>query len=367
MKHERRINQSFWWISTKISPSNQSNNNKTVNNAYIFLFFSPTFENKNLCIRIQVKRLIKENAVYEKRPSYKRCCWYVNAEMLSRYGQEALPVPCQWTYLTAGAREEPTDEPQAATGSQGNSPTTPQTSSTTSASKKRKSTGSMSITKFMKRCTDHEKVQKRPARLYFVLLCVYMFKHLRKICLKNMIHACIYSDVSQSMYVSQRGTIEPDGFQADTEDDDEEDCVITSTQPGEWRTPPALYSSAQALMLSVCLSVCTPDALFSSLLVKPVVLCCSSSQRWLHQGKRLCHGGHPLRSLCTPRGQCLSHPHQCVRTYQRLLQIPPKIFPGSELHGFSKEESVQSSIKMMRHTRSRRLLLCTMFVQSDPI
>lgn len=64
-------------------------------------------------------------------------------------------------------------------------------------------------------------------------VCVYMFKHLRKICLENMIHACIYSDVSQSMYVSQRGTIEPDGFQADTEDDDEEDCVITSTQPGE--------------------------------------------------------------------------------------------------------------------------------------
>lgn len=135
---------------------------------YTFLFSPTSGKNKNLHIRIQVKRLIKENAVYEKRPSYKRCCWYVHAEMLSRFGQEALPVPCQWTYLTAGAREEPTDEPQAATGSQGNSPTTPQTSS--SASKKRKSTGSMSITKFMRRCTDHEKVQKRAALLYFVLL-----------------------------------------------------------------------------------------------------------------------------------------------------------------------------------------------------
>ncbi|TWW57702.1 Chromatin assembly factor 1 subunit A [Takifugu flavidus] len=150
---------------------------------------SPQNSTENVPTRIQVKRLIKENAVYEKRPSYKRCCWYVHAEMLSRFGQEALPVPCQWTYLTAGAREEPTDEPQAATGSQGNSPTTPQTSSTTSASKKRKSTGSMSITKFMKRCTDHEK----------------------------------------------RGTIEPDGFQADTEDDDEEDCIIMSTQPAAAR------------------------------------------------------------------------------------------------------------------------------------
>lgn len=90
--------------------------------------------------------------------------------MLSRFGQQALPVPCQWTYLTVGAREESNDEPQAATGSQGNSPTTPQTTSTTSASKKRKSTGSMSITKFMKRCTDTEKVQENALQLYLVLL-----------------------------------------------------------------------------------------------------------------------------------------------------------------------------------------------------
>lgn len=112
-------------------------------------------------IRIQVKRLIKNNAVYEKRSTYRRCCWYVHAEVLSRFGQESLPVPCQWTYLTTGAREESREEPQAATGSQGNSPTTPQTSTTTSSSSnKRKSTGSMSITKFMKKCTDPEQVVK---------------------------------------------------------------------------------------------------------------------------------------------------------------------------------------------------------------
>lgn len=112
-------------------------------------------------IRIQVKRLMKDNAVYEKRSTYRRCCWYVHTEVLARFGQEALPVPCQWTYLTTGAREESREEPQAATGSQGNSPTTPQTSSTTSSSSnKRKSMGSMSITKFMKRCTDPEKVEK---------------------------------------------------------------------------------------------------------------------------------------------------------------------------------------------------------------
>ncbi|KAM3619630.1 uncharacterized protein V6R79_011059 [Siganus canaliculatus] len=145
---------------------------------------SPQSPAENVPTRIQVKRLIKDNAVYEKRSSFKRCCWYVHAEVLSRYSQEALPVPCQWTYLTTGAREESREETQAATGSHGNSPSTPQTSS--SSSNKRKSTGSMSITKFMKRCADPE----------------------------------------------QTDAMEADGFQADTEDDEEEDCVIISTQAG---------------------------------------------------------------------------------------------------------------------------------------
>lgn len=126
-------------------------------------------------IRIQVKRLMKNNAVYEKRSTYRRCCWYVHTEVLSRFGQEALPVPCQWTYLTTGAREESREEPQAATGSQGNSPTTPQTSSATStSSNKRKSTGSMSITKFMKRCTDPEQVEKQ-AQTDFQIRLVTLF------------------------------------------------------------------------------------------------------------------------------------------------------------------------------------------------
>lgn len=123
-------------------------------------------------IRIQLRRLMKKNAVYEKRSTYRRCCWYVHAEVLSSFGQEALPVPCQWTYLTSGARDESREEPQAATGSQGNSPTTPQTSSTTSSSSsKRKSTGSMSITKFMKKCTDPEQVEKRPLNTAGFFLC----------------------------------------------------------------------------------------------------------------------------------------------------------------------------------------------------
>ncbi|XP_077572974.1 chromatin assembly factor 1 subunit A [Stigmatopora nigra] len=133
--------------------------------------------------RIQVKRLIKNNAVYEKRATYRRCCWYVHEDVLSRFGLEALPVPGQWSYSTSGAREDTREE--AATGSHGNSPTTPQTPSATSSASKRKSTGSMSITKFMKRFNDREQTEETEA----------------------------------------------DGFQADTEDDDE-DCIIVSIQSG---------------------------------------------------------------------------------------------------------------------------------------
>ncbi|XP_074525148.1 chromatin assembly factor 1 subunit A [Halichoeres trimaculatus] len=150
---------------------------------------SPQSPAENIPTRIRLKRLIKNNAVYEKRSTHRRC-WYVHQEVLSRFGLEALPVPCQWTYLTPGAREDSREEPQAVIGSQGNSPTTPQTSSTTpSSSNKRKSTGSMSITKFMKRCTDTEQTE----------------------------------------------AMEAEGFQADTEDDDEDDCIIVSTLSGQSR------------------------------------------------------------------------------------------------------------------------------------
>ncbi|KAM6921545.1 chromatin assembly factor 1 subunit A [Xenentodon cancila] len=141
---------------------------------------SPQSPPENIPSRIQLKRLIKNNAVYEKRSVYRRCCWYVHTEVLSSFGQESLPVPCQWTYLTTGAREESREENQAATNAQGNSPSTPQTSS---SSNKRKSTGNLSITKFMKRCTDPEQTE----------------------------------------------VTETDGFQADTEDDGEEDCIIISS------------------------------------------------------------------------------------------------------------------------------------------
>ncbi|XP_013885837.1 chromatin assembly factor 1 subunit A [Austrofundulus limnaeus] len=139
---------------------------------------------ENIPTRVQIKRLIRKNAVYEKRSSFRRCCWYVHAEVLSRFGQEALPVPCQWTHLTI-TQEETREDHQAATGSQGNSPTTPQTSTAHSSSNKRKSINNMSITKFMKRCPDSDQTE----------------------------------------------AVEADGFQADTEDC-EDDCVIISTQTG---------------------------------------------------------------------------------------------------------------------------------------
>ncbi|XP_061680508.1 chromatin assembly factor 1 subunit A [Syngnathoides biaculeatus] len=143
--------------------------------------------------RIQLKRLIQNSAIYEKRSTYRRCCWYAHADVLSRFGLEALPVPGQWSYVTSGAREESREE--AATGSQGNSPSTPQATSATSAASKRKSAGSMSITKFMKRCSDPDQTEE----------------------------------------------MEADGFQADTEEDDD-DCIIVSMQSG----PPRESSSTEA-------------------------------------------------------------------------------------------------------------------------
>ncbi|XP_067252324.1 chromatin assembly factor 1 subunit A isoform X1 [Chanodichthys erythropterus] len=129
--------------------------------------------------RIHIRRIIKENAVYEKRSTYRRCCWYVHAEVLTRHSQEALPVPCQWTYLTSGAQIT-RDEPA---GSQGSSPTS---STSTTPSNKRKSASSHSITKYMKKCGDSEQTE----------------------------------------------AMETDGFQADTEDDEDDDCVIIGEQSG---------------------------------------------------------------------------------------------------------------------------------------
>ncbi|KAG5847812.1 hypothetical protein ANANG_G00130170 [Anguilla anguilla] len=124
---------------------------------------SPQRAAESIPARIHVKRLITKHAVYEKRPAHRRSCWYAHADVLSRFGQEALPVPCQW----------------------------------------KKSTGSMSITKFLRKRRDTE----------------------------------------------QGEAMETDGFQADTEEDeDENDCIIVNTQAGsseEQGKPPVTTVTAQ--------------------------------------------------------------------------------------------------------------------------
>ncbi|XP_060797453.1 chromatin assembly factor 1 subunit A isoform X4 [Neoarius graeffei] len=143
---------------------------------------SPQSSADHIPPRIQVKRLMKENAVYEKRSTCRRCCWYVHPDVLARFGQEALPVPCQWTYLTSGAH---TARDESTLGSQGGSPAAAHSASTT-PSTKRKSGSNQSITKYMKRCGEPERAE----------------------------------------------AMETDGFQADTEDEDDDDCIILCEQSG---------------------------------------------------------------------------------------------------------------------------------------
>ncbi|XP_042106064.1 chromatin assembly factor 1 subunit A isoform X3 [Ovis aries] len=122
--------------------------------------------------KARLKRIISENSVYEKRPDF-RMCWYVHPQVLKSFAQEHLPVPCQWSYVTA--------VPSATKEDSGSVPA-PGPGQGMPVSLKRKSAGSMCITQFMKK-RRHD---------------------------------------------GQVGTGDLDGFQADTEEDDDEegDCVI---------------------------------------------------------------------------------------------------------------------------------------------
>ncbi|XP_042333717.1 chromatin assembly factor 1 subunit A isoform X2 [Sceloporus undulatus] len=128
--------------------------------------------------KARLKRIISENSVYEKRPDH-RMCWYVHPEVLKTYGQEHLPVPCQWNYVT--------QVPSVTKEESGNSPGGAAATQTALVSAKRKATGSMSITKFMK---------KTPG-------------------------------------AGQAETTEMDGFQADTEEEDDDECIIVDVQPNK--------------------------------------------------------------------------------------------------------------------------------------
>ncbi|NXR72500.1 CAF1A factor, partial [Pycnonotus jocosus] len=133
-------------------------------------------EDSGVPSKARLKRIISESSVYEKRPEF-RMCWYVHPEVLRSFGHERLPVPCQWSYVTqvpcTGGRDEGTVPGMAVP-----QPTPP--------AAKRKAMGSMSITKFMKRPRNAEQAA------------------------------------------------EMDGFQADTEEDEEDDdCMIVDVQPGK--------------------------------------------------------------------------------------------------------------------------------------
>ncbi|NXR36205.1 CAF1A factor, partial [Zosterops hypoxanthus] len=137
----------------------------------------PPGEDSGVPSKARLKRIISESSVYEKRPEF-RMCWYVHAEVLRSFGHERLPVPCQWSYVTqvpCTGREEGTG---TGTGLPVPQPAPP--------AAKRKATTSMSITKFMKRPRDAEQAA------------------------------------------------DMDGFQADTEEDEEDDdCMIVDVQPGK--------------------------------------------------------------------------------------------------------------------------------------
>lgn len=137
----------------------------------IFLLFISKIAPILYLLRIRVKRIMKENAVYEKRSTYKRCCWYVHPDVLARFGQEALPVPCQWTYLTSGAH---TTRDESTLGSQGSSPIASHSTSNI-PSNKRKSGTNQSITKYMKRCGEREQVEYFMLNCSVVILCTHRF------------------------------------------------------------------------------------------------------------------------------------------------------------------------------------------------
>lgn len=122
--------------------------------------------------KARLKRLISENSAYEKRPNF-RMCWYVHPEVLKSFGQECLPVPCQWTYITTMPSAPREDSGSASTEGPGQS---------TPMLLKRKPAATMCITQFMKK----------------------------------------------RRYDGQVGSGDMDGFQADTEEDEEDDtdCMI---------------------------------------------------------------------------------------------------------------------------------------------
>ncbi|XP_051893778.1 chromatin assembly factor 1 subunit A isoform X2 [Pristis pectinata] len=143
-------------------------------------------EDVSIPSKAKLRRLIAENGVYEKRRAFRLKCWYVHEHVLRKFRMENLPVPGQWNCL-AQVQSTVKEESTITAGSGQNTPslvrTTPQC---IPGSGKRKPAGSMSIKKFMQKCVDTD------------------------------------ADQAEAM--------DTDGFQADTEEDEDADCVIVDVQ-----------------------------------------------------------------------------------------------------------------------------------------
>ncbi|XP_048470142.1 chromatin assembly factor 1 subunit A-like [Rhincodon typus] len=183
--------------------------------------------------KAKLQRLISENGVYEKRTAFRLKCWYVHEEVLKKFRMENLPVPGQWHYLTqvqSAVKEENT----IPAGSGQNSPCLGRnTGQCVTGSSKRKAAGSMSIKQFMHKFVDAD---------------------------------------------GQTEVMETDGFQADTEEDDDADCVIVEVHtnnpaPNREGSKEQSADLCAGLVKSEEMSNRSISGLVSSE-AQPVVLCC---------------------------------------------------------------------------------------------
>ena len=54
----------------------------------------------NVFSKRQLDMKIKSIAVYEKRDSYKRNCWYVHQKIVEEHKLTDLAIPCEWQWIT---------------------------------------------------------------------------------------------------------------------------------------------------------------------------------------------------------------------------------------------------------------------------
>ena len=81
---------------------------------------SPDKEVKKYSIsKRQLEKSIKEIAVYEKRSTFKKTCWYVNDDVIQKYEMKDLTVPTQWKWITRTVN--PVKETTEAPGENGTS------------------------------------------------------------------------------------------------------------------------------------------------------------------------------------------------------------------------------------------------------